>query len=132
MEFPILDLAHSNDLLVTELRNAMEKVGFYAVVNHGIDWANVEKIVDASQHYHNRPLAKKMENAFNESFAGYLAMSDNTIRTSDLNNNDKGDLNAAYFMERDCVPDGIQSPRARAFSSPNQWPDDMPEFKNTV
>ena len=54
MEFPILDLAHSNDLLVTELRIALEEVGFYAVVNHGIDWANVEKIVDASQHYHNR------------------------------------------------------------------------------
>ena len=132
MEFPILDLAHSNDLLVTELRSALEEVGFYAVVNHGIDWANVEKIVDASRHYHNRPLAKKMENAFNESFAGYLAISDNTIRTSDLNNNDKGDLNAAYFMERDCVPDGIQSPRAKAFSSPNQWPDDMPEFKKTL
>jgi len=132
MEFPILDLAHSNDLLVTELRSALEEVGFYAVVNHGIDWAKVEKIVDTSQHYHNRPLAKKMENAFNESFAGYLEMSDNTIRTSDLNNNDKGDLNGAYFMERDCVPDGIQSPRAKAFSSPNQWPDDMPEFKKTV
>ena len=132
MEFPILDLANSNDVLVTELRCALEEVGFFAVVNHGIDWANVKKIVDASRRYHNRPLAKKMENAFNESFAGYLPMSDTTIRTSDLNNNDTGDLNAAYFMERDCVPAGIQSPRAKTFRSPNQWPDDMPEFKNTL
>jgi len=132
MNFPILDLAHSNDLLVTGLQRALEEVGFFAVVNHGIDWARVEEIVDASRRYHARPLAKKMDDAFNASFAGYLAQSDNTIRTSDLNVNDKGDLNAAYFMERDGVPANIQSPRAKAFKSPNQWPDDMPGFKETL
>jgi isopenicillin N synthase-like dioxygenase len=132
MNIPILDFAQSNDFIVTELRRALEDVGFFAVVNHGIDWAGVEAIVDANRRYHARPLAKKLASAFNASFAGYLAQSDNTIRTSDLNENDKGDLNAAFFMERDRVPDGIQSPRARAFRSPNQWPDDMPGFKDTV
>lgn len=139
MEFPILDMADeragvpgARERLAAELRDALENLGFFCVVNHGIDWARIEETFAAGKRFHARVLEKKMASAFNAQFAGYLPAGGYTIQTSDLNDNDRVDLNEAFFMERDTVPAGIDNERARSFESPNQWPDDMPGFKEAV
>jgi isopenicillin N synthase-like dioxygenase len=139
MEFPVLDMADeragvpgARERLAAELRQALETLGFFCVVNHGIDWARIEESFDAGRRFHARAVEKKMESAFNAQFAGYLPAGGYTIRPSELNDNDRADLNEAYFMERESVPPGIVSERAENFQSPNQWPDDLPGFKQTV
>jgi isopenicillin N synthase-like dioxygenase len=132
MEFPILDLDANADDLADDLRRALHDVGFFCVVNHGIDWARVDEIFAAGKRFHTRPANKKLATAFSADFTGYLPPAGYTIRTSQLNDNDQGDLNEAYFIERERVPPGVTGSRADAFSSPNQWPDDMPGFRDTL
>lgn len=139
MDFPILDMADeragvpgARERLAAEFRQALETLGFFCVVNHGIDWTRIEESFDAGRRFHARGLEKKMASAFNAQFAGYLPAGGYTIRTSELNDNDSADLNEAFFMERESVPPGIVSGRAANFESPNQWPDDLPGFKQTV
>jgi len=53
------------------------------------------------------------------------------VRTSTLNNNDRGDLNEAFFMKRERPADDPLLLSGRRFVGPNQWPaeSDLPGFR---
>jgi isopenicillin N synthase-like dioxygenase len=54
------------------------------------------------------------------------------LRTSTVNDNTMGDLNEAFFMEREEPPDGADEERARQFRTANQWPRDLPGFRDAL
>jgi isopenicillin N synthase-like dioxygenase len=67
----------------------------------------------------------------NEHNNGYMVMGRYAVRTSDLNNNDKGDLNEAFFIKRERPADDPLLLSGRRFVGPNQWPaeSDLPGFR---
>jgi isopenicillin N synthase-like dioxygenase len=60
-----------------------------------------------------------------------MVMGRYAVRTSDLNNNDKGDLNEAFFIKRERPADDPLLLSGRRFVGPNQWPaeSDLPGFR---
>jgi isopenicillin N synthase-like dioxygenase len=54
------------------------------------------------------------------------------VWTSDVNANDKPDLNEAYFTKRERGPDDPLVIAGRRFAGPNRWPEDLPGFRDTV
>src|SRR6202047_1780953 len=54
-----------------------------------------------------------------------------SVRTSETTNNDKGDLNEAFFIKRERPPDDPLLLSGRRFVGPNQWPSetDIPGFR---
>lgn len=61
------------DRLVSELRDACSKVGFFVIKNHGIDWKVVEDAFDALEEFFSLPMEKKMEvhQSASPSYMGY-------------------------------------------------------------
>jgi len=134
--FPIIDLqdyldgvAGADSKAAADVRDAFENVGFMAVIHHGISWSKVEALAATAAAFHARPMAWKQAMAFSADFTGYVAPEAHSIQTSTLNDNTKGDLNEAYFMERERPPANGDPARRAAFASPNQWPDDVDGFR---
>lgn len=95
-----------------QLRRALEEVGFFQIVNHGIDWAQVEDIYQQAARYHALPLEAKLPQRMTSKLMGYSPLSDEQYAGA------KAALNTAFFM-------------ARPTSSRNQWPDEatLPGFR---
>src|SRR2546423_10566546 len=74
---------------------------------------------------------KKLALKLNEHNNGYMVMGRYAVRTSEINNNDKGDLNEAFFMKRERPANDPLLLSGRRFVGPNQWPaeTDIPGFR---
>ena len=137
--FPILDLGDylagkpgAAEAAADQLRHALETMGFYAVVNHGVPWSKIDGIFAEARRFHGQDMAAKAAVSFSPEFTGYVAPSKAVLRTSQVNNNTKADLNEAYFIERESPPPGADPERAAAFVCPNLWPKDLPGFRATA
>ena len=137
-DFPLIDLGGtsephtaSHQRTAQQLRQALEHVGFFAVVNHGISPALIDDIFTQARRFHALPAEQKAALVFSPDFTGYVPPARHVLRTSKVNDNTMGDLNEAFFMEREEPPDGADEERARQFRTANQWLDDMPDFRET-
>ena len=138
---PVIDLgpylageAGSLARTAVALKYALTDVGFYFVVNHGVPQALIDAAFAAAAAFHAQPLEAKMRLKFNEFAVGYLPMRGDTLRTSEINQNTKGNLNEALFIKRDLPPDHPDVLAGKPFRPANQWPDpaDLPDFRSTV
>ncbi|MBI1733777.1 MAG: isopenicillin N synthase family oxygenase [Candidatus Rokubacteria bacterium] len=115
-----------------ELRDALEGVGFFILVNHGVPRDLVERTFAEARRFHAQPHDAKMRLRMNEHNNGYMAMGRYAVWTSDVNANDKPDLNEAFFVRRERAPDDPLLRANRRFAGPNVWPDGLPGFRDTV
>jgi len=115
-----------------ELRAALEGVGFFIVVNHGVPRELIERTFAEARRFHAQPYATKMALRMNEHNNGYMALGRYAVWTSDVNTNDKPDLNEAFFVKRERAPDDPLRRSGRRFVGPNVWPAELPGFRETV
>ncbi|GAA5237069.1 2-oxoglutarate and iron-dependent oxygenase domain-containing protein [Verticiella sediminum] len=136
-EIPVLDLGPylagepgALDRLAEELRHALENVGFYFVMNHGIDQALIDGTFAAARRFFDElPLERKMARRFNQHNVGYEPIGGSVTRHSKINENNKPNQVESYFIKRDLPaehPDVVAGVRFRA---QNQWPEDLPGFR---
>src|SRR5216683_4842725 len=139
-DFPVIDLgaymrgeAGALDRVAAELRHALENIGFLIVVNHGIAAEFTDGIVEEARRFHALPLDKKLNLATGRGegtgFTGYLPSGEYSVKTSEVNDNDKPDLNEAFFMDRERAPDDREVLAGKLFREPNKWPDGLPGFR---
>lgn len=98
---PIIDLGPylagrpgARDRAAREVGAALENVGFFSVVGHGIDWSTVDSIYEENRRYHALDDALKLAHPMTVGSMGYIP----------LGGAKRGDrphaLNAAFFMGR--------------------------------
>ncbi len=115
-----------------ELRAALEIIGFFIIVNHGVSQNLIDRTFAEAKRFHDQPLDLKMALRMNEHNNGYMAMGRYAVWTSDVNVNTRPDLNEAFFVKRERQPDDPLLRSGRRFAGPNRWPDSLPGFRETV
>jgi isopenicillin N synthase-like dioxygenase len=138
-EIPVLDLgpylrgdAGALEKLGTELRYALEKVGFYFVVNHGVDQTLVDATFAAAKRFHAQPLADKIKLKLNEHIRGYQPMKGAVTRHSAVNANNLPNVNEAMFFGPELPADHPDVLAGKPFRGHNQWPENLPGFREDV
>jgi len=136
---PILDLGAylggapgALEATAAELRHALEGVGFFVIVGHGVPQGLIDATFAEARRFHAQPLDWKMALRMNEHNNGYMAMSRYAVWTSEVNSNTRPDLNEAFFVKRERGPDDPMLKARRRFAGPNVWPADLPGFRETV
>jgi isopenicillin N synthase-like dioxygenase len=114
------------------LREALEEIGFFVIVNHGVPDALIARTFAEARRFHDRSLEWKMALRMNEHNNGYMAMNRYAVWTSDVNANTKPDLNEAFFVKRERTAGDPLVIAGRRFAGPNRWPADLPGFRETV
>ncbi len=135
-EIPIIDLGPylageegAREDAATALRHAFEHIGFYFITNHGVPRSLIDGTFEAAQRFHNLPLEKKLEIKLNEYNIGYLPMRGGTTRHSQLNNDNKPNVNEAFFMARELAVSHPNVLADQPFRTANKWPADLPDFR---
>src|SRR5690242_14616729 len=136
---PVLDVGDylagtpgAREAVAADLRAALEGVGFFILVNHGVPRDLIDRTFAEARRFHAQPMQTKLALRMNEHNNGYMAMGRYAVWTSDVNANDKPDLNEAFFVKRERGPDDPLLRSGRRFVGPNRWPESLPGFRETV
>ena len=114
-----------------QLRWAFENVGFYYLSGHGVPQSLIDRTYEAAARFHAQPMAKKLALKVNEHNIGYLPIS-NAASPQAAAQGRKPSQNEAYFLRRERAPDDPAVIANRRFHGLNQWPDDLPGFRETT
>ena len=114
------------------LRETLETIGFFVIVNHGVPQSLIDRTFAEAQRFHGQPMEKKLALKMNEHNNGYMMQGRYAVWTSEVNKNDKPDLNEAWFCKRERAADDPLVLSGRRFAGPNRWPDDLPGFRDNV
>lgn len=138
-EIPVIDLApylrgDAGALETTglELRHALENIGFYFIVNHGVDQALIDATFEAAKRFHALPLDDKMALKMNQNLRGYQPMKGAVTRHSAANANNRPNLNEAFFVGPELPDDHPDVVAGKPFRGTNQWPANLPGFRDEV
>ena len=131
-DIPVLDLAgyQANEpgavlRLAVELRQALEDVGFFYVINHGIPQVLIDRTFSETARFHALSPEAKTRIAINRDHVGYMGVESEASRTSEHHTGTiKPDVGEAFFILRDRAPVPL--------TVQNQWPDDLPGFRETL
>jgi isopenicillin N synthase-like dioxygenase len=139
MSIPVIDLGAymagapgALERVADELGAALETIGFFLIVNHGVERELIARTFAEARRFHAQPAAAKLALRMNEHNNGYMTMGRYAVWTSDVNANDKPDLNEAFFTKRERAADDPLVKSGRRFAGPNRWPEHLPGFRDTV
>ncbi len=138
-QIPLLDIGPylagvegALDKAAVELRHALENIGFYYLVGHGVPQPLIDRIFAETKRFHALPLDRKMALKLNRSNNGYMPLKGHAQRHTSLNKDPKPNENESFFAKRERDPADPDVIAKRDLRDPNQWPDDLPGFKETV
>lgn len=115
-----------------QLRVALTEIGFYFVTGHDVPRELVREAYAQVARFHALPLDRKLRVKLDKHNVGYLPMRGDTLRTSVVATVTKANVNEAFFVARDLPADHPDALADRRFRSVNQWPADLPEFRETI
>ena len=129
---PIIDIgpilageAGSIDTVAEGIHRACTEIGFFFIINHGMDATVVERAFDASRAYFALPFEEKMKVRMNRHQCGY--MPPNVSVHTDTFETRQGSLRAqvseAFKFTFDLGPDDPDYGKNRRFRGHNKWPD---------
>ena len=138
-EIPLIDLAPlENGLtgareIAPRLNRALEDTGFLIIVNHGVPQDLIERTFAEAKRFHDQPMETKLNQRMNAHNNGYMTEGRYNVRTSRVSEiSVKPDANEAFFLKRERPSDDPLVMANRRFAGPNQWPDNLPGFRETV
>ncbi|MEL6983868.1 MAG: 2OG-Fe(II) oxygenase family protein [Actinomycetota bacterium] len=106
--------------LGVELERALTDVGFFFIINHGVDWDLVRRVYGAAAELHAMPSDHLASIAMDAEHGGYLTYAGGTSYASQIAGEVRTpNLNAAFFIHRG------------GYRLGNRWPD-LPGFRELV
>ncbi len=139
LTLPILDLGAyvrqepgALEHLAEILRDALQHIGFFFIINHGIPQTLIDRVFAEAARFHALPLEEKTPLALSASNTGYLSLGQSRSRASSLDGHKKPNLNAAFFMKRDRAPDHPDVLAGKPLRGLNQWPHNLPGYRETL
>ena len=138
-DLPLLDLGPyfagepgAKEALAQELKFACEEIGFLAIKNHGIPQELLDRAIEENKRFCALPLERKLEIEIDQNQRGYIPPKATLIRHSTYHDNTKFDLNETTVFATDFPPDHPMVKAGKRFYGQNQWPKDLPGFRETV
>ncbi|PQQ30479.1 isopenicillin N synthase family oxygenase [Photorhabdus luminescens] len=138
-KIPHIDLApiftHTDTGLLSvadQVRQIYTNVGFAYLINHGISEDLVQATFQAAKDFHNLPLNKKLKIRQNKFFRGYMPRSTSRFELSTLEKANKPNQSEAFIIANEVSEESEDFKLEQNLAGPNQWPEDMPEFKETI
>ncbi len=114
------------------LRAAEEEVGFYYLTGHGVDQELIDRVFAAATRFHDQPLDAKIALKQNVNNVGYMPVRSSVTRANALDGKKrKPNVVEAFFIKRDLAEDHPDVVAGKRFRGANQWPDDLPGFRET-
>lgn len=137
---PLIDLAPLAEgglegarAVAPALRTALEDIGFLIITNHGVPQDLIDATFAEAKRFHDQSLEAKLKVRMNAHNNGYMAMARYNVRTSRVSEEAAlPDMNEAFFIKRERPLDDPLLRAGRRFAGPNEWPKDLPGFKETV
>ncbi len=121
-----------NRQVADALRGVFERVGFFILINHGVDTGLIKRTFAEAARFHAQPMDAKLAVMMNEHNNGYMAMNRYNVRTSRVSEEAKPDRNEAFFIKRERGPDDPLLKSGRKFVGANVWPEDLPGFRESL
>ncbi|MBL8837180.1 MAG: isopenicillin N synthase family oxygenase [Alphaproteobacteria bacterium] len=115
-----------------ELRRVFETVGFAYIAGHGVKPELIEALFAASRQFHALPIEAKMRVKMNAQHRGYMPFSTSTIVTSSVARVTKPNQSESFMMMHEVSPDDPDVVAGKPLQGPNQWPEELPDFKPTL
>ncbi|MBS29216.1 MAG: dioxygenase [Alphaproteobacteria bacterium] len=138
-KIPVVDvgpfLAGDADALeqfATELRAIQESLGFYCIVNHGVDQDLIDRSFEQIAHLFELPDETKMKYRVDFHHQGFIPNKSLILRWSKIAKNEKKDLNEAWAIMRERPPDDPKVVENVRHRNLNQWPEELPEFREVL
>lgn len=131
MNLPVLDLKiyeKDKSTFLKNLREVTSNVGFFYLINHGIDKNLNEKLFKLSKDFFNLPRSSKelISMVHSPQFRGYTSEGfEYTAGEKDYR--EQIDIGT----ERDALNWNLNSPLWQRLEGPNLWPSEIPELKKT-
>jgi isopenicillin N synthase-like dioxygenase len=135
---PVLDLEAyragapgAAEALGRQLYDACTRVGFYYIRNHGVPKAVTAELFRQSKRFHAQPASEKNKLKVNANKIGYLELATSFTRHAGaLTDGRKPNLNASFVLRREIPPDDPDLLAGKPFTGLNQWPDNLPGFRD--
>ena len=115
-----------------QIRGACEQVGFFYIQGHGVPESIIEKAFAQSQRFHAQTFERKQALRINENNVGYLGMNTSIQRHSTVHQATRPNQNESFFVGHDRGPDHPHVINKTPICGQNQWPDDLPGFRDDV
>jgi isopenicillin N synthase-like dioxygenase len=138
-ELPVLDLGSflngdDNDLesLAEQLRGAAEEFGFFFLKNHGVPEDLIQKVFAENERFHNQSMEAKTALSIDDNQRGYIRPKATLIKHSTYNENTKFDSNETTVFATEYGPNNQHRQAGKRFYGENQWPENLPGFKDTI
>ena len=133
---PVLDLGPwlagetgALEPLAAALRRACLETGFYTVVNHGVEQAQIDRAFEQTRALHALPEAVKARYRIDRHNIGYMASRTSMQRSSTVHRATKPNLVASFFMKRERAPDAPEVAAGLPLRGANRWPGELPAFR---
>ena len=131
-EIPVMDIGPylagtpgAAEAAAGEMRYALEQIGFFFIVNHGLPAALRERVIAASAHFYALPLEQKMGLKINHAGVGYIPHRGEFGKHSRYyTGQKKPDVSEAFLLQRDWPPCPARNR--------NQWPEGEGEFQHAM
>ena len=115
-----------------EIRRIYEDLGFLYIAGHGVPQAMIDGAFAASRRFHALPLESKMALKINAAHRGYMGMATSTIVTSSVAKVTRPNLSESLMLLHELAPDDPDVLAGKPLQGPNQWPDELPEFRGEM
>ncbi|WP_218511278.1 isopenicillin N synthase family oxygenase [Variovorax sp. dw_308] len=122
------DPAHWQDVAAA-LRSACEQQGFFYVRNHGVPRALIERVFHFTEAFFDEPMSAKLlvDKAHSPCNRGY-----EPLRAQTLEAGAPPDLKESFYIGEETPADDPRVLAGRFNTGPNQWPDGLPGFHETM
>lgn len=135
---PVLDMGPylagvpgAREELAAQLRHVQENLGFYVVINNGVDFSRLDANYAALKKFFALSVEEKLKFSIDDTSLGYVPIRSTVYITSVINENTKKDLNETLTLGRERPANHPAVMERRRFHGPNRWPE-IDGFRDAV